>query len=246
MTLPRQKYFLVIAFLFLSIQSKSQVIISLLFGDNLNTGKVEFGLDGGMNISSLKGLKDSKETYGFHLGFYFDIKMKGPWLFHTGVIVKSPMGAADIPFYSTGNASLDSIMYDGNVDRKLRYFNVPFMIKYVTPVRIYAEAGIQMGLMNKAFDEYTDYVKDSKDLTFVNENKKDYHPIDAGVIVGVGWRILSGYGMNLGVRYFWGFVDITTNDEGPNIYNRSFYVALGIPIGVGKARKRMEEKSTKG
>ena len=237
-----EKKFLVIIFLVLSTNAKSQVIISLLLGDNLNTGKVEFGLDGGLNVSNLRGIRSSKEITGFHLGFYFDIKMKGPWLFHTGVIVKSPMGAGDIPFYSTGNVSLDSIMYDGNVDRKLRYFNVPLMIKYTTPSRIYAEAGVQLGLMNKAFDEYTDYVKDSKDLTYKNDNKKSYHPIDAGVIAGIGWRIIKGYGMNLGVRYYYGLVDITIDDSGNDVYNQSLYFALGIPIGVAKARKKAEEK----
>jgi len=242
MRLLWRKIVLVTSFLFLSVNVKSQVIISLLLGDNLNTGKIEFGLDGGMNLSSLRGIKDSKPIYGFHLGFYFDIKLKGPWLFHTGVIVKSPMGSGNIPFYSTGYTALDSIMQDGNVDRKLRYFNVPLMIKYTTPSRIYAEAGVMLGLMNKAFDEYTNRVYEDADLTFTRQNKKSYHPIDAGLIAGIGWRILSGYGMNLGVRYYWGFTDITIDDSQPNIYNQSLYFAVGIPIGVGKAKKRMEEK----
>jgi len=243
MKLLSDKKFLVLFFLFLSVNVKSQVIISLLFGDNLNTGKVEFGLDGGMNLSNLKGMQDTKDITGFHLGFYFDIKLKGAWLFHTGVIVKSPMGSRDIGFYPTGNLTLDTLLHDGNVDRKLRYFNVPLMIKYVTPSRIYAEAGVQLGLMNKAFDEYTANVYDDKDLTYVVDNKKSYTTIDAGLIAGIGWRIIKGYGMNLGVRYYWGLVDITTDDSGSNVYNRSLYFALGIPIGVAKARKRMEEKS---
>jgi len=243
MRLLCKKTLIIILFLFLSAHAKSQVIISLLLGDNLNTGKIEFGLDGGLNISNLKGIKESEQVTGFHLGFYFDIKMKGPWMFHTGVIVKSPMGAGDVPLYSTGNQSLDTLMHDGNVDRRLRYFNVPFMIKYVTPARIYAEAGIQMGLMNKAYDEFTTGVSEKNDLTHIIDNKKSYHPIDAGGIVGIGWRIVKGYGMNLGVRYYWGFVDITLDDSGSNVYNQSLYFALGIPIGVAKAKKRAEEKS---
>jgi hypothetical protein len=238
-----RKIIIALAFLLLSLNAKSQVIISLLLGDNLNTGNVEFGLDGGLNLSTLRGLKDPKPLTGFHLGFYFDIKMKGPWLFHTGVIVRSPMGSRDVPFYSTDDHTLDSMMKDGNVNRQLRYFNVPFMIKYVTPIRVYAEAGIQMGLMNKAWDEYTTDVHADEDLTYKNENKKSYHPIDAGLVAGIGWRIIKGYGMNLGIRYYWGFVDITVDDSGSNVYNQSVYFALGIPIGVAKARKRAEEKT---
>jgi hypothetical protein len=36
--------------------SRAQVIISLLLGDKLNTGKIEFGLDGGVNYPSIRGL----------------------------------------------------------------------------------------------------------------------------------------------------------------------------------------------
>lgn len=71
-----------------------QVLISLLLGDKLNSGKVEFGLDGGANFSSLAGVPDSDTATGFHLGFYFDIKTSKA--FHTGVIVKSPLGAQSL------------------------------------------------------------------------------------------------------------------------------------------------------
>ena len=97
--------------------------------------------------------------------------------------------------------------------------------------------------MNKAFDEFTTRVYEEEDLTFRRDNQNKYHPIDAGFIAGIGWRILKGYGMNIGVRYYAGFTDITIDDSGSSVRNQSLYFALGIPIGVAKARKRMEEKS---
>src|SRR6185295_9247158 len=79
-----------------AMQGKSQVIISLLLGDKLNTGAVEFGLDGGINYVSQSGVKGGSLPE-FNLGFYFDIKLNKPsWMIHTGVIVKSNMGAAGI------------------------------------------------------------------------------------------------------------------------------------------------------
>jgi len=221
--------------------SKGQVIISLLLGDKLNTGPIEFGLDGGANFSSLEGIKD-KASPGFHIGFYFDIRLKNQWKLHTGVIVRSPMGADNIPRYSTGDSSLDHLFTDGEVERNLRYFNVPLMIKYSFKNRIYAEAGFQLGLINEAVDKFTASIKDKKDLNYEIENKKSYHPIDAGLAVGAGWRIMKGYGMNIGVRYYLGLIDIMVDDAGNNMYNRSFYLAVGIPVGVGKAKKRQEEK----
>jgi hypothetical protein len=119
---------LISVFLLFGYTANSQILISLLLGDKLNNGKMEFGLDGGLNMSSINGLDQSKNALGFNLGFYFDIKLSKSnpaWLLHTGVIVKSPMGAADLPVYTLNNANLDTSFVEGSVARKLRYFNVP-------------------------------------------------------------------------------------------------------------------------
>jgi hypothetical protein len=57
---------------------QGQVIISLLLGDKLNSGQVEFGLDGGINFPSIRGLSGGDSEGLFNIGFYFDIKTKNP------------------------------------------------------------------------------------------------------------------------------------------------------------------------
>src|SRR6476619_7194262 len=110
---------------------KGQVLISLVFGDKLNSDKIEFGLDGGLTLSDIGGIKEAKTLAGFNLGFYFDIKTKNPaWIINTGVLVKSPMGAKGLPVYSLNDATLDTAFKSGSVTTKLRYFNVPVMMKY--------------------------------------------------------------------------------------------------------------------
>jgi Outer membrane protein beta-barrel domain len=219
-----------------TLSANGQVLISLLLGDKLNTGKIEFGLDGGVNFMSLPGVVESSSTPGFNLGFYFDIKTKSKYLFHTGVIVKSPMGAAGITPYSLNNPDLDNAFSGGEVERNLRYFNVPVMIKRPFRNHFYAEGGFMLGLMNKSFDEFKNTINKSEDLTYKLYNRDNYHPLDAGLIAGVGYRLLGGNGMNLGVRYYYGLVDITIDDTGDNVYNRSLYLTVGIPIGAGKAK----------
>ena len=92
-----KRYLLISGLLFSGYASNSQVLISILFGDKLNSGKVEFGLQGGLNWSTIKNLEGAKSLTGFNLGFYFDIKLKNPsWMINTGVIVKSPMGANEL------------------------------------------------------------------------------------------------------------------------------------------------------
>lgn len=51
---------ILVSFLILMLchQSNGQVLISLLLGDKLNSGKLEFGLDGGVNWSNISNLKE--------------------------------------------------------------------------------------------------------------------------------------------------------------------------------------------
>ncbi len=233
-----KKIVLLFATFLCALTVNGQVLISLLLGDKLNTGKIEFGLDGGVNFMSLPGLDGSSSTSGFNLGFYFDIKTKSKYLFHTGVIVKSPMGAAGITPYSLNNADLDNAFTGGEVKRNLRYFNVPVMLKRPFKNHFYAEGGFMLGLMNRSFDEFTNEINKSEDLTFKLYNRDAYHPLDAGLIAGLGYRLMGGNGMNLGVRYYYGLVDITIDDTGDNIYNQSLYLTVGIPIGAGKAKTK--------
>ena len=224
--------------------TQSQVLISILFGDILNTGKIEFGLDGGFVSSNIHGLAQSDNIGGFNLGFYFDIKLKNPaWMLNTGVIVKSPLGAKGIPVYSLNDPDLDNSFEGGSVSTNLRYFSVPVMIKYQFKNRIYVKGGVQLGLMNKAFDEFTNSVKDDKDLSYELKTKDLYHPLDAGLAAGLGYRLMRGYGMNLGIQYYYGLVDILVDDSGPSQMNRALYINLGIPIGAGAAKKKAAEKS---
>jgi len=214
----------------------SQVLISLLLGDKLNSGKIEFGLDGGLSLASLTGIDGSKVHSNYNLGFYFDFKLKNPsWMFNTGVRVKATMGAENVPVYSLNNPDLDNTFAGGSITRKINYFDVPFMLKYTFKNKIYAQGGIQLGLRYKATDVFTRTVIDDDDLTYKLDVKDDYHPLDGGLIAGIGYRLVKGNGMNLGIQYYYGLVDARISDASPDQFNRSWYFNVGIPIGKGKA-----------
>ena len=177
-----------------------QVIISLVFGDKLNTGNIEFGLDGGLSVSSIDGAPGAKGRSGLNLGFYFDIKTKNPsWMVSTGVVVKGPMGAKGLPVYSLNDAALDSAFSGGSVTTQLGYFYVPVTMKYTFKNHIFLKGGIQLGLINKMMDEFVNNVQDEEDLTYQLKRRGDFHPIDAGLTAGIGYRLMKGYGMNIGV-----------------------------------------------
>lgn len=232
---------LAIAFLFAG-HANSQVLISLLFGDNLNTGNIEFGLEGGATFSTISGLPGAQYKSGLNLGFYFDFKTKSNWKIATGVMVKSPWGSQGLAPYPTGDAALDSIFAGGSVERKLNYFNVPIMAKREFG-HFFAMAGPQLSLGYQANDVFSKDVNDTDDLSYRLENRALYRAIDAGVVAAVGYRIKKGYGMNVLVRYYQGLTEIRKDAIGDAQHNSGFHLLVGIPIGVGKAQERMRQKA---
>ena len=233
-----KKVLLILVLLLGSRPANGQVLIALLFGDKLNTGKIEFGLDGGLNLASMGGVEGAENLKAFNLGFYFDVKLGSPsWMIHTGVIVVSTMGADGVPVYSLNDPELDAEFDGGSVTRKLSYFNVPVMIKYRSASRFHAEGGIQLGLLYGAEDVFKNTVPGQGDLTYTTKIRDQYHPLDAGAVVGVGYRLYGEDGINLSVRYYFGFIDVLIDDATPSQYNRSIYFTAGIPIGAGKAPK---------
>jgi hypothetical protein len=234
-----KKILLFHAFVLLGFTSNAQILISILLGDKLNTGKIEFGLEGGLNWSDMKNLDKAKTLQGFNLGFYFDFKLKNPdWMLNTGVIVKSPMGADKLPVYSLNEAGLDSAFVDGNVARKLRYFNVPVLMKYTFQNNFFVKGGIQLGLRSNCFDEFTKSVNDKKDLKYKLKIKDQIHALDAGLALGIGYRLMKGNGMNLNLQYYYGFIDVVVDDSTPDQFNRVLYLTAGIPIGKNPKKKK--------
>ncbi len=230
-----KKYLIITGLTMMASTAKTQVLISILLGDKLNSGKMEFGLEGGVNWSVIKNLQDAKSLGTFNLGFYFDIKLKNPsWLLNTGVIVKSAMGANELPVYITGNPEVDNAFKGGEITRKISYFNVPVMMKYSFKNHIYLKSGIQLGLRYNAYDEFKNSVNEPDDLKYKLKIKDQFHALDAGLAAGMGYRLMKGNGMNIGVQYYYGLVNILTDDSSPGQFNRVFYLTAGIPIGKNK------------
>ena len=238
------KYVCTVLLMLSTYLGQSQVLISILLGDKLNSGKIEFGLEGGWSLASLQGIDPSKGHSNYNLGFYFDFAMKDPsWFVSTGVRVKSTMGAEGIAVYPLNDPDLDNVFANGSVTRKLNYFNVPVMMKYMFKNHLYAQAGIQLGLRYKGTDEFLNTVNDKEDLSYKVNVKNDYHPLDGGLCGGLGYRLVGGNGMNLGIQYYYGLVDVRISDASPDEFNRVLYVNVGIPIGKGAAAKKAAEKT---
>ena len=87
-----KKILFILLFLIGGYTAQSQVLISLLLGDKLNSDGLEFGLEGGINWTNISGMETKNFARKWNLGFYFDIRMKNQWFLYTGVLVKASMG----------------------------------------------------------------------------------------------------------------------------------------------------------
>lgn len=240
----RATLLLVLLIFTINSTGRSQVLISLILGDELNTGNVEFGLDGGINFLNISNIPNAKTLNDWHLGFYFDIKTKQKNLFiHTGVIVKSKMGAAGIEPYPVGDSYVDSAFAGGSIERKINYFHVPVMLRWRFIDFFHLEGGIQLGLRYTAYDHFIKDVYNDEDLKFSYDIKDNFERIDAGGVAGIGYKLQKGEGVTLSVRYYYGFVDIDKITAGSQIPS-STYLCVSIPIGRGKINREKAQKET--
>lgn len=213
--------------------ANSQVLISLLLGDKLNSDGLEFGLEGGFNFANISNMESDKMLGNFNLGFYFDIRMKNNLYFYTGVLVKSNLGVNNLALSELPFLKADTIAnVEGDYSHRLNYFLVPALAKYRFPNRIYVEAGPQFGLLYKnhvKFISNTDDVEtEVRQFTDVDLNK-----LDVGGVIGAGYKLREKGGMTLGLKYYQGFVNVYKERSGTK--NQSLFIKLNIPIGAGKA-----------
>ncbi len=241
-----KKFFLIfLLFLGSYYTAQSQVLISLLLGDKLNSDKIDFGLEGGGNFSSIFGMDSKKYVSDWNIGFYFVIQIKNNWYVNTGVLVKAKLGAGkltekdlnflDVHFPDSCTTS------DGDYSQKINTFLVPAMVRYMFKNRMYVEGGLQAGLRYKTWVEYNSKSKET-DIQIKEYNKDRINPIDVGAVAGIGYRFKKRTGMTLGIKYYYGFANVFKGTPGTK--NNSLFLKANIPIGAGeKAQKKRAEKA---
>ena len=231
--------------LFIGVSMQSQVLISLLLGEKLNTGAIEFGLEGGINWTQISGLETKNFARKWNLGFYFDIRLKNQWFIYTGVLVKANMGVDNLTDNDLAGIS-STIYYDtigripGAYGQKMNSFMVPVLVKYKFKNHIFVMAGPQFSLSYKSWVQF-DSNLEGNDAVIKEYNKELINNIDAGIMAGIGYTLWKGAGLSLGVKYYEGFVHVY---KGSNTRNRSFFVYATLPIGASeKAKQKALEKN---
>ena len=244
-----KKYFIILSLLLIGFTAQSQVLISLLLGDKLNSPNLEFGLEGGVNWTQISGMETKSFARKWNLGFYFDFRLKNQWWLYTGVLVKSNFGVnnlTDGDMESLGATiynSLDTIPLEGSYRQRINSFMVPALIKYKFKNNIYVELGPQFSLMYNSWVEFDSDIE-GKDVAVKEYNRDLINKLDVGIVIGIGYTLFKGTGWTLGVKYYQGFVNVYKGLPGKR--NRSIFLKLNIPIGTGEgSQKKAAEKAEK-
>lgn len=213
---------------------QSQVLIALLLGDKLNTGNIEFGLDGGINYASITDMDSNSWNRNFNLGFYFDFRLKDNWFFNTGVLVKSTLGVDDLT--EEDLAFLGATVYDqeGKYNQKIDYFLVPALMKYRFDNHLHLEGGLQFGLAHNAYIQFDSEI-DGNSARIREGNRDMVNTFDMGAAAGAGYRLLKGLGWTIGVRYYHGFLNVYKDLPGSK--NQAVFLKLNVPMGLSLEKK---------
>lgn len=216
--------------------ASSQVLIALLFGDELNTGKIEFGLMLSPTFTNVTN-PAAKTRPGIDFGLYFNFKASDRFYLHPEAIPKMVFGAKDIAPYSTGNEMIDSLYVNGSVKRTIKAIGLPLLVRYRIAGSFFAEAGPQVNLLTQSKDLFENEV-DGNELSYEIKTKDNYTRFDVGYALGVAYKIKPGLrGMTAGVRYYGGLTDIMKTAEGSQ-KNSKWLINVYIPVGAGKAEKK--------
>jgi len=226
----------------LSNVAAGQVIIALLFGEKLNTGKVEFGLVGGPTFTSISNIESDKRT-GFNLGLYFNIRPDKKFFLHVEGTAKGAFGAKGIIPYSVGNDTLDHLFASGSVERKIKAFGLPVTGRYALTPKFFVDAGIQANMMLSAKDMFKAKVDDNE-LEYTVKISDQVTLLDFGLLGGLHYKFSKERrSMGIGLRYFRGLTDILKPTHGTQ-ENVAWQLVISIPVGTGKAANSADKQSS--
>jgi opacity protein-like surface antigen len=232
-----KKYFLYAFFLLVGFSGNSQILLTILFGDKLNSDGLEFGLEGGFNYSDISELEANKRLSSFNLGFYFDFRLKNQWNIYTGVLVKAKMGDDRLSLDDLNFLGIAPYDVDGHYSQKINYFIVPALLKYNFENRMYLEFGPQFGLMYKSWVEFNSD-EDNRDIKIKDFNKDNINRLDAGLTLGTGYKLMPETGMTIGLKYYYGLTNVYKGIDGTN--NSSIFLKLNMPIGANKKKEPLD------
>jgi hypothetical protein len=231
-----KKWLIITVLLMVINATRSQVLISILFGEKLNTGKMVFGLMLGNGWNTLTGYSQSAATSNFNLGLFLTLKLNHGFSLQFDALAKYKMGAEELPVYRLNDPLLDSIFQQGQLQRSIKYLALIPTIQYRVWKNFNAELGPHISLRTKVADLLRSGTTEG-DLQLEKNSADSTTRFDLGLATGISYQFNKGTGVKLGIRYYAGFIDLFKESAGMQA-NRSVQLNVYIPVGRGKEKNK--------
>jgi hypothetical protein len=235
----------ILACCFASLFVRSQVLISLLFGDKLNSDKLIFGIHADYSWNKITNIEPQDALGKLNLSLFFNVRINDHWRAQIEALAKHTRGGKGMSIYPI----TDPALYDqfanaeGTVERKISYVGLMTAIEYVIDNTWYLEAGPQLTIRTKAKDIFSAKTHDGE-LELTRDIRDEIARWEFSLLTGFGYKFGKGSGMAIGLRYNWGISDVQINTEGSQ-QNRGFYIVSNIPIGRNKAKAKSQNTNPK-
>jgi hypothetical protein len=168
------------------------IVVFILVVSQISTAQVNFGIKGGLNISSLfakQGDEQLKPLIGGNIGLFNNIKISNNLAFQPEIVFSSEGARISL-------ADLDGSTRSGRF--VFNYVNIPLLLKFAkSSTGIYGELGPQIGILASAKIASLGESQDIKD---------ELKSINFSLALGLGYNFSESLGLS--VRYNAGLSNI--------------------------------------
>jgi len=231
----------IVVILFFSTTSRSQILVSLIFGESLNTPNMQFGIEVGANSSTVSDYDIADFTAGFEIGMFLNWKYADKWSLYSGLMANSNRGFRGVeelidPVYRPGIDSGYEFKY---MKTRLTYVGAHSAMRYYFSPSFSIAGGVNLSLRLKATNE-AQYDLDKADLGVEYSVKEEFYPIDAGPTFTFLYQFRKGKGFSIVARGYYGLIDVALDVPG---HQSSYFFQLtaGILIGAKKGSEMAKE-----
>lgn len=195
----------------------SLLALLVVAGMTLHAQRADFGLKGGLNLSTWSNDNDSRgysNRTGYHAGVFSTVHL-GPFFAIQPEVVYS----------SQGTKYTDVANREHNL--QMNYLNIPVMAQVKVGGGLYAQAGPQIGFLMNVKDKVGDV-----ETGFFN--KDDFKKTDVALGFGLGFAGVSPFGVD--ARYNLGLTNINEGGSS-NIKNNTLQIGVTYRLGGTMGRR---------
>lgn len=208
---------------------QGQVLLTIIFGDKLNSPTTEFGLNAGASISTLTGIDNSTHTTNLAIGMFFTWKFHERYQFQPELYFSFKGGAEDISPFLIDDPGVELPIDQMDISRTTNYFSLPLLFKAQVINQFRIIVGPQFSLMTSNTDYMYYKVDKKRDLLARQQDRSEAGRIDIGLSAGIGYKLGKGEGVSIEAKYYLGFLDTSAGSD-INSKNRMIILQAGIPI----------------